>query len=242
MIVYLFDGSFEGFSTCIYYSYYNKLKPDAFISEEDFTYNFTYETLEIKTEYDKYDRVYNSLQDKLTYESLSRIYHLFLSCDDKNHIVLYNYIKLCFKFHKQVDLHLNNDTILLAHRLAKRVSFEAHRFTGFIRFTEVSKDLFYSKIAPDNNILSLILKHFVNRFSNLQFIIHDEKRELAIIYNGNDAIITKLNLASVPSIKQGNYEKLWKSYFNSATISERENRRLQRGFMPKRYWNNLTEI
>lgn len=242
MIVYLFDSSFEGFLTCIYYSYYNKLKPEAFISKDDFTYNFTYEILDIKTEYDKYERVYSSLQEKLNYESLIRIYNLFLSCDDKNHVTLYNYITLCFKFRKEVDLHLNNDTILSAHKLSKRVSLEAHKFTGFVRFTEVSKDLFYSKIAPDNNILSLILKHFVSRFSNMQFIIHDEKRELAIIYNGSNAIISKLSLDSIPKISQGSYEKLWKSYFNSATISERENRRLQRSFMPKRYWSNLTEI
>lgn len=64
MIVYLFDGSFEGFLTCIYYSYYNNKKPELFIDKNFYMPNFTYELIEIETEKDKYERVYSSLEKK----------------------------------------------------------------------------------------------------------------------------------------------------------------------------------
>lgn len=242
MIVYLFDGSFEGFITCIYYSYYNKEKPELFIEKELYTPNFIHKVIEIETEADKYERVYTSLEQKLNGDTLRRIYYLFLSSEDKNHFQLYNYIRLCFKFQQEVDLHLNSDVVLESHKKAKRVSLEAHRFTGFVRFQEVSKDTFYSSISPDNNILPLLLNHFTSRFSSMQFIIHDIKRDIAIIYNGQTSTITSLKAEDIPVIAPGNYEDLWKNYFKSASIKERENPRLQKRSIPKRYWTNLTEI
>ncbi len=242
MIVYLFDGSFEGFLTCIYYSYYNKKKPELFIDKNYYIPNFTYDLIEIGTEKDKFERVYSSLEKKLLDETLRRIYYLFLSSEDENYSLLYEYIKLCFKYEKEVDLHLNNDIILNTHKLARRVSLEAHRFTGFVRFQEVYKDTFYSKISPDHNILPLLLNHFVNRFSSMRFIIHDTKREIAIIYDGKKATLGELKLEQVPKITPGVYEELWKRYFKSTTILERENPRLQKRSMPKRYWTNLPEI
>jgi len=79
MIVYLFDGNFEGYLTCIYYSYYDKKKPELFIDKNCYIPNFTYELTEIETEKDKYERVYNSLEEKVLNETLTRIYYLFLS-------------------------------------------------------------------------------------------------------------------------------------------------------------------
>lgn len=242
MIVYLFDGSFEGFLTCVYYSYYKEKKPQLFIDKNNYIYNFTDEFIEIQSEEDKYERVYASLEKKLNNKTLMRLYYLFLSSEDENHILLYKYIRLCFKYEKEVDLHLNNDIVLSAHKLSRRVLFEAHRFTGFVRFEEVYKDTFYSKISPDHNILPLLINHFTKRFSSMRFIIHDVKRQLAIIYDGQKAIITVLKSEDIPNISSGIYEDLWKNYFKSTTILERENPRLQRRNMPKRYWKNLTEI
>ncbi|MGL5152900.1 MAG: DUF4130 domain-containing protein, partial [Clostridium sp.] len=41
---------------------------------------------------------------------------------------------------------------------------------------------------------------------------------------------------------EDNYTDLWKEYFKSVTIKERTNPKLQKRMMPKRYWENLTEI
>ncbi len=76
----------------------------------------------------------------------------------------------------------------------------------------------------------------------MRFIIHDTKRELAIIYDGEKPTLGELKLEQVPKITPGIYEELWKNYFKSTTILERENPRLQRRSMPKRYWTNLPEI
>ena len=38
------------------------------------------------------------------------------------------------------------------------------------------------------------------------------------------------------------YSKLWKNYFNNISIPERENKKLQMKFVPKKYWNFLNEM
>ncbi len=37
------------------------------------------------------------------------------------------------------------------------------------------------------------------------------------------------------------YQKLWRSYFKHINIEERKNLKLQRQFMPKRFWRYLPE-
>lgn len=38
------------------------------------------------------------------------------------------------------------------------------------------------------------------------------------------------------------FELLWKTFYNSVNIKERENSRLQKMYMPTRYWHNLIEV
>ena len=37
-------------------------------------------------------------------------------------------------------------------------------------------------------------------------------------------------------------EDLWKTFFKTVAIKERENLKCQRNFMPKRYWENMIEM
>ena len=66
------------------------------------------------------------------------------------------------------------------------------------------------------------------------------------MYNKKTAIITDLSkdegyLISTLN-KDTDFESLWKTFYNSVNIKERENIKLQKQHMPKRYWNHLTEI
>ena len=44
------------------------------------------------------------------------------------------------------------------------------------------------------------------------------------------------------SNSDGYFENLWKTFYSSVNIKELENPKLRRQYMPKRYWNNLTEL
>lgn len=241
----LYDGTFEGLLTSIFYAYPSK-------EEVKITATYNYipslitEPIEINTEEDKFERVYESIDSKLSSSTLRNVYYLFLSeVKDVEDLIL-KYIKLCYKYGDKINLAKNNDIIILVDKYCKRVSYESHRFTGFVRFKEIGPLTFYAPIEPDHNILPLLTNHFVKRFSDQNFIIHDLKRSMAIVYNGQEATIAPLEKDKgeelLLSSQSDNFEDLWKQFYKSVNIEERYNPRCQKRMMPTRYWKHLTEM
>lgn len=241
---FIYDNTFEGFLTAIFYAY--SCKEDCTITKsKDYVPSFINEVVDITTEYDKFDRVYKSILEKLNGAVLRNVYYLYLSDIPGSDYLALRYVKLCYKYGIKINLAKNNDIIILVDKYAKRVAGEAHRFNGFVRFKEVSPLSYYTSIEPDHNILPLILNHFTERFSDQNFIIHDLKKELAIIYNKEYAVITdfkKVDAKIFSSSSDGEFEELWKTFYTSVNIKERENLRLRNRSMPRRYWAHLTEL
>lgn len=242
---YIYDNTFEGLLTAIFYAY--GCKEDCIITKsKDYIASFLNEVSDISTEYDKFNRVYNSIVEKLNDEVLTNVYYLYLSDIPDSDSLALKYLKLCYKYGINVNLAKNNDIIILVDKYIRRVTLEAHRFTGFVRFKEIAPLSFYASIEPDHNILPIILNHFTERFSDQNFIIHDLKRELAIVYNKKSAIITDFKKEDskvfTSSLADDEFEALWKTFYNSVNIKERKNHRLRNLFMPRRYWTHLTEL
>ena len=245
MIEFLYDGSLEGLFTAIFYAY--PYKDDCTINKlGNHIPSLLKEIKEITTESDKFKRVYNSIIQKLNGKVLNNVYYLYLSEIDGVENIILDYLKLCYKYGTNINLAKNNDTIILVDKYYKKVAQEAHMFTGFVRFKEIAPLSFYAQIEPVYNILPIILNHFTLRFSDQNFIIHDLKREKAIMYNKESSIITDLSkdegylLSNLNNDE--NFESLWKTFYKSVNIKERENSKLRNQHMPKRYWNHLTEI
>ncbi|MBE6050471.1 MAG: DNA metabolism protein [Clostridium sp.] len=242
---FIYDGTFEGLFTAIFYAYSSK--EDIIITKsKDYVPSLFNDITTIKTETDKFDRVYKSIKEKLNSHILKNIYYLYLSELDNSDTLALKYLKLCYKFGIDINLAKNNDIIITVDRYYRKVSLEAHRFTGFVRFKEVAPLTFYASIEPDHNILPIILNHFTKRFSDQNFIIHDLKRNIAIIYNKSNSTIAEFTNKDAEIFINSNndieFEQLWKTFYNSVNIDERKNLRLRNQYMPKRYWNHLIEI
>lgn len=242
LVIYIHDGSFEGFLTCIYESYYNIKKPEEILSQENFNNELFYDPIYIKTDNQKSQKVYGAMLNKLGNETLYNLYYAFLCSDKGNFTALYKYIRFAFKVGPEVNLHLHNPIVFSIIKMRQKVEKEKHRMLGFIRFKYLEENLLYSSIEPDNDILTLVAPHFQRRLSNEYWIIHDLKRHQAVIYNKKHWIIAEdYEISSSPSTKDC-YEDLWKEYFKSTTIKERTNLKLQSRSMPKRYWKHLLEM
>lgn len=245
MKVFLHEQTFEGLLSAIYDAYYSYVKPDAIYSKLVYEENLIDEVVIIKSDSVKFEKVYTAIKNKISNECLNKIYYVFLSEMKESSNMIYNYVRMGFKLGKNVDLHKNNDIVLNMDKISKKVSYERHRFTGFTRFKEIN-NILYSSINPDFNILPILGNHFKNRLSNEYFIIEDVKRDMALIYNKKDYYLSKLSktqkniLVNTPD--KGDYEDLWKQYFESVNIKERKNLRLQKRMMPKIYWDHITEV
>jgi len=243
MVNYLYDGSFEGLLTCIYEAYYRSEKPDRIYSSEYVQQNLLDENIQISTDPDKASKVYDSIARKISYQCLENIYHAYLSELSGIETNILNYVRLGFKKGKDVDLYLSDDRVLAVHTAAKKVTRECHLMVGLLRFKKLDNNIYYAQYKPDHNITTLISGHFVDRFSDQSWVIHDVKRNYAAVFDKKVCIFTDVSEEAIP-ITYGigdDYEKLWKDYFNNICIKERINPKLQKQYMPARYWKFLIE-
>ena len=243
MLKLIYEDSFQGFLTAIYYAFYSKNQVTS-IDTDNYTNVDMLTTVKyLETDMEKYEKVKDAIVIKIDPLALKKIYTLYLSNNINKGMICYKYLKTAFNLGSDIHKHLYLDVVREVNLIERKVTLESHRFTGFVRFSLINNKFLYSSIEPDNNILELISPHFERRFSNEYWIIHDTKRNIASIYNKVSWEIIEMNEEIYNSLKNYNdeFEDLCKNYFKSTAIKERTNPKLQKRMMPKRYWKNLTE-
>jgi probable DNA metabolism protein len=246
MNVLIFDGTFQGILTAIYEAYYLFPNAELILSENNYCDNLLYSKNYIKTDIKKAEKVQNAIIKKIGISTLENIYLAYLYDSSDVYTKILNYIKLAFSIGYKIDEHLYDIRVKNLIDIKNKITEEAHRFIGFIRFTSIDNKFLYSPIEPDSNILELLASHFKDRFSTENFIIHDVKREIALRFNSDKNEIDFIEMTRDEYLYLKDYkdefEDLWKTYFKHTTILQRQNTSIQRAKMPKRYWKYITEV
>jgi probable DNA metabolism protein len=265
---YIYDGTFEGFLTCVYAHYHSekadgispaslpgRLNNGGICQENLLTRTLTIETDEIEA-----GTVYDAIETKISRWDIQRVYRVFKTNEDEKEMKLLRYIRFGFKRGPLVRLLHSHPIVLDVEKAEKRIGNEVHRLCGLLRFESVvpssglpaenradnaPADILYSRIDPDNDVLEFLAPHFSDRFKSNPFIIHDEKRNKALVSYGRKWHITDFTDTDKAlfdrSAAEDVYRELWRQYFDTIAIKERTNPKCQRAFMPVRYWKNLPE-
>ncbi|MEL7567281.1 MAG: TIGR03915 family putative DNA repair protein [Dehalobacterium sp.] len=245
MGTYIFDGSFEGMLSAIYQASYMSDKYGQILFHGMHQENLFTQIHSVETEQTKADKVYSAIKNKISREALEHIMYAFLSGDENIGTFIYHYLNLGWKTGNKLDMYLDDTRVKRIHDLSSKVKFEKHRMLGLLRFRRLSLhyEVYYAPFEPDNNITMLLAPHFAQRLSDQNWIIHDIKRSIAACYNTKEWMMTELTSPQIPPLGEDEklYQYLWKQYYQSISISGRQNPRLQRQMMPARYWRYLTE-
>lgn len=247
MKVMLHDGSIEGLLTAIYDSYYSKPRGEKIYFENDYEISLLDHVFVVKTEKEKSDKVAKAIVQKISEYSFLQIITCFLSEKKESSNIIFEYVKLGFKIGKDVEMNLADDRVNNFKTITRQVDKESHLFLGILRFQELNNNILYSVIEPDNNILAFLADHFAQRNPSDSWVIHDVKREIAAIYNKEKFFINSMskemsvNALENYSEKELFFQECWKVYHKTIAIESRENRKVQKNFLPRRYWKNLIE-
>ena len=243
MISYISDGTFEGLLTCIYEAYYRRERLDHIYCGDQIQESLLSAPIQIDTDREKADKVLNSIRHKISEEALEHAFHAFLSEIDDIGVWIYRYLRLGWKVGASVDSHVWEDAVQVVHAASRKTVWESHRMLGIIRFRELQGGIYYAPIGPDHNIVSLVAPHFAKRLSDQPWMIHDIKRDIAAVYNKKDWTLAAVRQKKVLLLHDDEleFQRMWKQYFKSIAIASRRNPRLQRQYMPSRYWRFLVE-
>ena len=212
-VIYQYDGSLEGFFCCVYECYAYKETPASFCCEDDPL--SLYEVRTVITQSERSRRVQLGISGR-SKKALALVRRGFLTCmEDK-------------------ELHL------LA--LIRKLIAEG---PGFLRdLSDPTCYPVYRAIRHMNGELEKLRGYFCGRYGNERFFIYDRtQRELLFYADGKSRIAAVEGFQpTLPGGEELQFRALWKRFFETVAIRERENPRCQNTFLPKRYRGTMTEF
>jgi len=240
-MVYYYDGSFEGLLCCIFDSYAYKEVPTAICCDED-AMPTLFASRTVHTDHGHANRVLRKVVKCSPYAA-ELLHKGFLTCLPEKELHLY---RLVVKLLRDGPAFLRNFSDKTLHPVAaavRHLNGEAHLLKGFVRFSELGGVL-GGEIEPKNRVLPLLRSHFCARYRDEKFFIYDRTHKEALFYAGGKAVIRPLEdfQMAPPDETEATYRLLWKRFYDTIAIKERENPRCRMTHMPKRYWNTMTEF
>lgn len=239
--VYHYDGSFEGYLSCIFEIFVSRTEPLGFITQGEEQLPM-YPLKEVRTEAEKAERVYRSFHTKMSPATADFLTNAFLCTEPQREMLMYKVIRKGYKVGGTILSYLTDPDVHALNAGVKALTNEAHLLTEFLRFKDFNGVL-VAVISPKNWVLHLMANHFVARFNPEQFMIYDETHGYALVHSPGKWEIVQMDDFALPPItaEEADYQRLWRLFFNTVAIQERRNARCQQSLMPKRYWRNMVE-
>lgn len=238
-VIYIYDGSFDGLMTALFTAFERKVTPLGITDE----YSGLIPTEIIETDDAKAERIKRGILTKVGEYTLYCVKMTYLSDDADRELHILGYLRRAFEKGGRVNGLATDDDVIYVVKTARRVSGEAHKFKMFARFSE-SGGILTAKIKPTCKVLPLIAAHFCDRYPNEKFLIYDQAHSMALIYADGKAVIEPMSEFDETAVSEEEmrYRRLYKLFYDTIEIKSRHNERCRMTHMPKRYWENLTEL
>lgn len=250
MTIFYCEDRLDAMMTCIYYAWASKLgykniylKAGTVMQRELFC-EYRY----ITAEEDKAESVIRSIQRKISYRAYYEVYKTAMSKDPDKLNWIYLFLLLGFAYGKETLKMLKEPPVETVMRLGKKVGNEAHLYREFTRFHRIPPGIYISHFEPDNNIITFLAEYFEDRMPSEQWIIVDDRRKLAAIHpKEREYYLSTLTQQQFETLKESEKVKdgftdLWKTFFHTIGIKERENPACQKNMMPLKYRRHVTEF
>lgn len=208
------------------------------------------EYMEVVEEERKAVAVERLIQNHLGYNTYWDIYHALLSVHPKKAEAVFHVMQVArtLSNSKKVMEHLSDSDVACVFELSRNVANEAHQFMEFIRFRELDNGVLFSEITPKNRVLTCIGDHFADRFPLENWMVYDKTHQEFLVHRAKHSWILvsgeRLNWEETQKISkaEAEFERLWKGFFQSISIKERENPICQRTHLPLHFRQDMTEF
>lgn len=241
-VIYCYDGTLEGLLCCIFESYERKEQPADIVTADRLQLSF-YKVREIETDPAKAQRVEAGIRRKLSDEGWETVWLGWHICHPERELLLYRFVRLGMRHGRQVLSMLAEDTVSTLTKAVRYLTREAHQYKQFVRFS-VFDGVLTAEIEPKNDVLFLIAPHFSDRYRNNAFLIFDKPHQQMLLHRPGKWAILPAEDYVMPDTQEDEqfYRALWKRFYDAIAVEGRINERRRMNFMPKRYWNHLTEL
>ena len=162
-VMYYYDGTYNGFLSCVFESFAEKETPAAILPVDEADQTCLFGAKYIETDLRRAERVRVSIPKKMGMEAQDLLERAFFTCMPEKELRMLEFMRLGYKVGRGVCGRLTEPAV---DKITKAVQFlerEAHLYLGFLRFAEYG-DVLIAQIEPKNSVLPVIAPHFINRF------------------------------------------------------------------------------
>jgi probable DNA metabolism protein len=239
----VYDGTIEGLFSAVFELYAKKLEPCGLYGGGAVQRRLDDLDLLVLTDAEKAGRIRRSIFKYTGREGSEHILYAFASGRENKDLVIYRYLTAVYEFGENTPDRLNDKRVADFFDIRNAVAYETHRFRGYIRFKESTAGFFYAYFEPDNDITAFLMPHFTERFKGMRFMLHDVRRNIVGLYNGERwRVFQNTGAVTVEfAEREEDFIKLFKLYYKSVNILSRKNLKLMNACLPRRYRKNMPE-
>ena len=167
----------------------------------------------------------------------------YWTCLPEKELAIYRFAAKLYREGKPLLQRLSDETYHPLLRAVRQLNGELEQYRGFVRFSDIGGVL-AAEIEPKNRVLPLLRGHFCQRCHDETFFLYDRTHREALFYaDGHSAIVSLEEFVMAPPDEaEKRYRRLWRCFYDTIAIRERENPKLRMSHMPKRFWPLLTEL
>jgi len=202
-------------------------------------YSLFDEYIEVKADPDKAMKVIDAINMRISQYFYSRVAYIAMAYEENVLDLIYRLLLLGFHYGESALEMVQFEAVQRANAIAKRYGSEVHSFREFIRFCQTPDGAYISLIEPKSNVVIPLGEHFADRMPSENFMIVDTIHKEAIVHMADNECFLKLlteeELERIVEIEEhaDKYTDLWKIFFDSIAIKERQNERCQNNLFPK---------
>jgi len=242
MLIASVENTPESLFTAVF-ELYNEPREVYVTSEAAFQPSLTDEVIRIQAVREKAERVRKGVLRAAGNGALQEILTAHRSGEAEKDVAIFRYLLLLFREGKPGILNPSRPAVIAFQDVYSRVTLEAHRMKGFLRFQQTEEGVYFAEVQPDHNILELIMPHFFNRYRDMRFLIYDSKRGIVGISDTKKyrVFASPQRLTANLSLGERQFQRMYKHYYDRISIAGRKNLRLMRRCMPVRYHKYMPE-
>lgn len=243
-LLFCYEESFEGFLTAVFTAYAYHVVPSDIQPAACAQPMLGQQVIEVSTDFTLAERVKVGICNRAGFKAFACLEKAYRSCVKGRESDLFSYVVLAMDHGRKGVRDISNRVVSNVERLCHKTENEMEYMRQFVRFQHMENGVYAAVVNPCADVVPLVMGFFVERYNAQPFIIYDEVHRLAAFWDLQCVSYVKTDEFSMPcrSEEEGDYERLWKTFYDSISNEQRFNPDLRRIHMPKRFWKNLTEI
>lgn len=242
MFIFTCTDRFEDMMCCIYAAWEKALQcghDEVKLMREPVMQRTLFdEYIHVDYDEEKAGKVIRTIKKKLSNKGMIAVYYVSMSHEEDALDIMYHFLVKGFKVGESIFDRYGDSVVMRMFELRRRVSNEAHFFREIARFTSLNDKVFVCHLEPKDNVILVVADHFADRMPSEHFMIIDDNRQYAVVHpkDGENYVryLTEKEMEVLCQTEnyEDRYTDLWRTFFDTIAIKQRENPLCQRNMMP----------